>query len=682
MTVWRSGCSSIMKTLSRIVKVLSKQELKRAEEVLRQHFPQSQAAYGHVFLLNRVEVEPTDVLVDQWPDFRVLLVKSRQQQHEELFKAVAVNKGVPMTKSSVAYLMEMKDPSKVTTERLSVQVSPIQESHAALINNTWKFGNGEVTEPLIRSMIRTLPSYCVLDTEGRPVSWVLTYASGAMGVAYTRPEHRGKGFTKAVTTTLVKKLHSEGYPVYCFVEESNLLPYMQLTVKGFTKAPSSPTDYPPHRQCYFSLARHTLTSLPHSQTFVVVDNPGPHPPPRTPTTTLMVYGYVFMMNRVKADAIDVLVDRWPDFNVLLIRPQRLERFSEEVEVSTVMTDISKPDTVIYNRAELQRKCEELTERALSEQNPKKGTGNSNEPALIPRLNTAACSEVQLPTAAESLHGVEEQANNQHNESLQLGQMSQQQKPHCSRMSTRQPLRNDDDDEEVVRKAREEGRVDVVFSGCVTQDGCCRFVCELLKLILYQRQQLPMTYDQMVSFHKQQLANTQLEEGAVRKSIKPSGDSTWQRCLRTLRELDEVLGHLEVLFSLSHVPRVLFMLGGSGILPTESYEINMEALAQGGGDRSLRTSLCLRKLFRTLFVADLLSDVKSVRLMGTTVMALAHRDCGVDWFKPKVDFRVQRGEENVISLASETSESRDMIVDTRDPEDYIWFQTPVTIKGFK
>lgn len=175
---------------------------------------------------------------------------------------------------------------------------------------------------------------------------------------------------------------------------------------------------------------------------------------------------------------------------------------------------------------------------------------------------------------------------------------------------------------------------------------------------------------------------QLEEGAVRKSIKPSGDSIWQRCQRTLRELDEVLGHLEVLFSLSYVPCVLFMLGGSGILPTELYEINMEALVQGGNDRSLRTSLCLRRLFRTLFVADLLSDVKPVRLMGTTVMALAHRDCGVAWFKPKVDFRVPtRVKRQVISLASGTPGSGQRKADTRDWDDYIWFQTPVTIKGF-
>lgn len=125
-----------------------------------------------------------------------------------------------------------------------------------------------------------------------------------------------------------------------------------------------------------------------------------------------------------------------------------------------------------------------------------------------------------------------------------------------------------------------------------------------------------------------------------------------------------------------------MLGSSWSLPTELYEINMEALVQEGCDRSLRTSLCLRRLFRTLFVADLLSDVKPVRLMATTVMALAHRDCGVEWFKPKVDFRIPtRVKRQVISLVSAASGSGRRKADTSDCDDYIWFQTPMAIKGF-
>ncbi|XP_053336618.1 MAD2L1-binding protein-like [Clarias gariepinus] len=239
-----------------------------------------------------------------------------------------------------------------------------------------------------------------------------------------------------------------------------------------------------------------------------------------------------------------------------------------------------------------------------------------------------------------------------------------------------------DDEEITGRAREEGHVDVIFPGPVTHYSCCIFICELLKSVLYQRQQLPMTYDQMVSFRMQQLATTQLEEGAVRNTIKSSEDLTWQRCERTLQELEEVLDHLEELFSLSYVPRVLFMLGGSVILPTEIYEINMEALVREGSVRSLRTSLCLQQMFHTLFLADLLSDVKPVRLMGTTVMALAHRNCGVEWFKPKVDFRLPTNvKRQMIVLASGGSGSGQMKADPRIRDDNIWFQTPVAIKGF-
>ena len=65
-----------------------------------------------------------------------------------------------------------------------------------------------------------------------------------------------------------------------------------------------------------------------------------------------------------------------------------------------------------------------------------------------------------------------------------------------------PGRQIEDDAEVVRRAREEGRVNVVFPGSVTQEGCCRIICEILKCILYQRQQLPMTYEQLVYSQKE------------------------------------------------------------------------------------------------------------------------------------------------------------------------------------
>lgn len=168
------------------------------------------------------------------------------------------------------------------------------------------------------------------------------------------------------------------------------------------------------------------------------------------------------------------------------------------------------------------------------------------------------------------------------------------------------------------------------------------------------------------------------------SVRPgrSADLAWRRCQQTLEELEEVLQHLEVLFSLSRVPRVLLLLGGSIILPRELYEINMEAVVVATGDQCLRVSSCLRQLFRNLFVADLLSDTRPVRLMPTTVLALAHRNCGVAWFRPKLQFKVPtRVKNRVITLSTDSSSHKELKLDSSDWQDYVWFQAPMTIKGF-
>ncbi|XP_047668171.1 glycine N-acyltransferase-like isoform X2 [Tachysurus fulvidraco] len=269
------------------MKVLNKQVLKKAEEALRLYLPESQLVYGYVCRINRVDVDPTDVLVDQWPNFRVLLVKPSQQQdpdlikdvciftkdksrlmniltrtdvldwkqemilsvdlqHEEMIKAVAANKSVPINRIVVGHLMRLQDPSKLKVERSSFQMSSVKESHAALINSKWEFGTGERTEPLIRNMIRNFPSCCVLDSEGRPVSWLLSYPSCEMGVMYTLPEHRQKGYAKALVTILARKLHSDGYPVYCSINLENQPSYRLLTSLGFTR-------YLPYAWFYFNL---------------------------------------------------------------------------------------------------------------------------------------------------------------------------------------------------------------------------------------------------------------------------------------------------------------------------------------------------------------------------------------------------------------------------------------------
>ncbi|XP_070834525.1 MAD2L1-binding protein [Chaetodon trifascialis] len=246
-------------------------------------------------------------------------------------------------------------------------------------------------------------------------------------------------------------------------------------------------------------------------------------------------------------------------------------------------------------------------------------------------------------------------------------------------ASKQHSNTEDRDAETVRRAQEEGHVSVVFPGTVTQEGCCRFVSEILKCVLYQRQQLPMTYDQLVYSQKKQQTS---DKDIVSRRPVQAADTEWRKCQQTLQDLEEVLQQLEVLFSLSRVPRVLLLMGGCLVLPKELYEINMEALVVAGGDQCLRVSSCLRQLFRTLFVADLLSDTRPVRLMPTTVLVLAHRDCGVSWFRPKLQFKVPtRVKNQIIALSTDPSTCKDSRAGGSDWQDYVWFQAPMTIKGF-
>lgn len=59
-------------------------------------------------------------------------------------------------------------------------------------------------------------------------------------------------------------------------------------------------------------------------------------------------------------------------------------------------------------------------------------------------------------------------------------------------------------------------VPVVFPGPVSQEGCCRFTCELLKHIMYQRQQLPLPYEQLKHFYRK--PSSQVGTGFGRKLV--------------------------------------------------------------------------------------------------------------------------------------------------------------------
>lgn len=109
-----------------------------------------------------------------------------------------------------------------------------------------------------------------------------------------------------------------------------------------------------------------------------------------------------------------------------------------------------------------------------------------------------------------------------------------------------------------------------------------------------------------------------------------------------------------------------------------YVIDMEGVQVGNGEESLGTRPCLRQLFHAVFLADPFSDLRSTSPMSVVIMVQGHRDCGTEWFRPKLNYKVPvRGHTLTVRMSCGASETPS----ANSHEEYIWFQAPVTLKGF-
>ncbi|KAM9727358.1 glycine N-acyltransferase-like protein 3 [Menidia menidia] len=265
------------------MKVLNKDELLTAEGVLLKHLPKSYKVYGFLYGINRDKPSTLEVIVDQWPDFKVIICRpdakneraldfmkkvSLYSTDEEILRKVLRKENAidwstyfliggfdfsyaPMLREisserevnnrdyTLVRLLYLPDISFLLSpavdSELESRVSSLNLSHVDLVNKTWKFGGNEQGYRNIRHLISNFPSSCIMDVQGQPVAWMLAYDYCAMGILYTLPEHRGKGYAKVLVSTMAKKLNAEGYPVYCFIEEGNKVSYKLFQNMGFTE---------------------------------------------------------------------------------------------------------------------------------------------------------------------------------------------------------------------------------------------------------------------------------------------------------------------------------------------------------------------------------------------------------------------------------------------------------------
>ncbi|KAI2658977.1 Glycine N-acyltransferase-like protein 3 [Labeo rohita] len=265
--------------------ILGTEELKQAESILKQSFPESIKVYGCIFNINRGKPHNLEVIADQWPDFAVIICKPKVQgtkdregdfniysiyskskdtlkqflnrpgvinkdaftllagvdiRHLDAVQEFADQHGVPWKVQVVMNVLLLQNERQLQFKESNagLRFAPLSPAHAHLVNSTWKYGGDLNSYNSVLNYITHNPSLCVIDEGGtEPVSWLLVYQHAALGLLYTLPQHRQKGYAKFLVSMMAKNLLEQGHPVYCFVEEENDFSNKLFTSLGFQNTP-------------------------------------------------------------------------------------------------------------------------------------------------------------------------------------------------------------------------------------------------------------------------------------------------------------------------------------------------------------------------------------------------------------------------------------------------------------
>uniref|UniRef100_K9IIW9 Glycine N-acyltransferase-like protein n=3 Tax=Desmodus rotundus TaxID=9430 RepID=K9IIW9_DESRO len=261
------------------------QMLQTLERFLRKSLPESLKVYGTVFHMNQGNPFKLKALVDKWPDFNTVVVRPQEQamiddfdhytntyqiyskdpkncqellgspdvinwkQHlqiqssqsslNEVIQNLAAMKSFKVEQTQcflymaldsinelIPSLLELKnvppgDGKPKSINEQMFKLSPLDVTHAALVNEFWHYGGNDRSRRFIERCIRNFPNHCLLGPKGTPVSWSLMDQTGEMRMAGTMPEYRSQGLISYVIYTQTQALNKLGFPQYSHVDKNN-----------------------------------------------------------------------------------------------------------------------------------------------------------------------------------------------------------------------------------------------------------------------------------------------------------------------------------------------------------------------------------------------------------------------------------------------------------------------------
>lgn len=122
-------------------------------------------------------------------------------------------------------------PESVVMPEVKSQIFPLEIEDATIIQSSHAYG--EFTDlDYVTSRIKN-GHHAGIKVNGDLVAWAITHDDGAIGFLYVKPEYRGSGFGKDISTFIINILRSENLPVYVHIEKDNTASIKLVTKMGF-----------------------------------------------------------------------------------------------------------------------------------------------------------------------------------------------------------------------------------------------------------------------------------------------------------------------------------------------------------------------------------------------------------------------------------------------------------------
>uniref|UniRef100_G1KHB0 Glycine N-acyltransferase-like protein n=1 Tax=Anolis carolinensis TaxID=28377 RepID=G1KHB0_ANOCA len=255
-------------------------KLQLLESVLQKSLPQTLPVCGAVMHINRGNPAQHEVVVDSWPEFKVVLTRPRKEVVKEngdyytnlhaafywdidacqsllenknaidwgrAFQLQGLQDGLYKVSKSIAEVRRLlNNHCSYATLYFRFKsdlfhYGTLNSSHAVLINETWSIGGNHQSLRYLNSLICNFPSACLLDKEGQLASWTLSDPLACLTHSYTLPQYRGHRCNTVVGLEAARKMHAKGFPAYGGVLPDNkaakqgLMKYQGFHTLPFTK---------------------------------------------------------------------------------------------------------------------------------------------------------------------------------------------------------------------------------------------------------------------------------------------------------------------------------------------------------------------------------------------------------------------------------------------------------------